>query len=138
MEKCPGTKTAHQFSERCSGLGGEDGAGVAKVVPTKVLAAGGPPGRVVDLAERRGPHVEVAVVCGREQQGVLPGAREVLEVALHRRQEMRRDRDVTHPASDFGKPTIICPSARTTARRILGVTASVVVHAMRAREKFLR
>ena len=41
--------------------------------------------------------MEVAVVCGREQQGVLPGAREVLEVTLHRRQEMRRDRDVTDP-----------------------------------------
>jgi hypothetical protein len=42
-------EATHEFGEGRAGLGGEDGAGVAEVVPTEVLAAGRLTCRVVDL-----------------------------------------------------------------------------------------
>ena len=55
------TETPHQLGKGRAGLSGEHGSGVAKVVLAEILATGSLPSRVVDLVERRGGHVRIAV-----------------------------------------------------------------------------
>lgn len=96
-------KPTHQLGKGRAGLGGEDGPGVAEVVPAEVLSAGCLPGRVVDLVERRGRHVGVAVGCGRKEQCVLGSTGVVLQVRLHDRDQVGRDRDVAHACVRLGR-----------------------------------
>jgi hypothetical protein len=48
-------QAAHEFGQGGTGLGGEDGAGVAQVVPVEVLAADRLACRVEDRVELEGP-----------------------------------------------------------------------------------
>lgn len=62
----------HQLGEGGAGLGGEDGAGVAEIVPAEVGAAGLRAGRVVDRVERRRSLVGVAVETRLLRRAVSP------------------------------------------------------------------
>src|SRR5690606_10853596 len=93
---------AHELGKGCAGLGREDGAGMAQVVPAQVWPAGGLPRWVVDLVERRRRHVPVAVGRGGEEQRVLAGRGVLGQVRLDRGEQMWRDRDVAHARIALG------------------------------------
>ncbi len=90
-------EAAHELREGRAGLGCEDRTGVAEVVPAQVVAACRLAGRVGDLCRAsRGRHVSCAVRGGREQECVLAGRDVILQMRLHERQQVGRDRDVAH------------------------------------------
>ena len=113
--RCGVPETTHQLDEGGAGGRGEDGPGVSKVVEPEVWASDSLAGPVERLVDRGRCQVALSVRCW-EQQTVLPPVMVLRTWSFMSGRRCGGTATSRVPASLFGVLTIVCPSARTTAR----------------------
>ena len=92
-------ESAHQLGECRAGGSRQGGPGMAKIMPAKIRTPGRLAGPVEMPKERRRCQLPIRAAGSRKQQRASTDPGMISQMPLELRQQMRRDRDVTHAST---------------------------------------